>query len=105
MIKSVAKHLIYYSLKVKNFSFVNFGKVNRPERIVITQAFDEKLDLNIIAEYHFLSLNKYEVTLITGLRKNNFYFSDGQYQIKIEMDGTSILCRNERGQIKLISEF
>lgn len=105
LIEDVAKHLIFYSLKVKNFSFVNFHQSHRPERVVITQLLDDELALNVITEYHYLSLNKYEVTIVTALKKDDFYFSDGQYQIKIDVDNTSTLYRSERGVVKIISEF
>lgn len=79
--------------------------MNRPERVVITQTLNEGLDLNVIAEYHYSRLNQYEVTIVTALRKDDFYFNDGQYQIKIDVDDTSTLYRRERGQTKMISQF
>jgi hypothetical protein len=105
LIKNSTKHLLYYSLKVKHFSFVNFDPVGRPERIVISQKNDSTPDLNIIVEYHYLSISKYEVTVRTAMCKNGFKYGDGQYKIEINQDDSSTLYRNERGQIKTICYF
>jgi len=100
-----AKHLIFYAIKLRNFSFVNFGVVNRPERVILTLEKENEINLNIVTEYHHLSLNRYEVTVKTALRKNDFYFGDGDYQVTIHEDGSSTLFRKERGKVNSISEY
>lgn len=83
---------------------MNFEEESRPIRVVLTQVFEKEKNLNVIAEYHYLSFSKYEVTITTAMRKDEFTFSDGQF--KLEIDGkNSILLKNERGQIKTISTF
>jgi len=99
------KHLIYYALKIKGFTFINFDEGFK-QRIILTQHFnDDSTDLNVVVEYHYLSMHKYEVTVITALRKDNFYFNDGSFQIELHEDHTSDLNKNEMGKVKKISTF
>lgn len=105
LIVKAAKHLLYYSIKVRDFSFVNFSINGRSERVVLTLVDANNPNLNIIVEYHYLSINRYEVTLITALRKDAFHFSDGQYQVEIEEDDASTLYKKERGKIRRIDDY
>lgn len=99
------KHLIYYALKIKGFSFINFENGFK-QRITLTQHFhDESSDLNIVVEYHYLSMHRYEVTVITALRKNDFYFNDGSYQIELYENDGSNLNKNELKKVKEIDSF
>lgn len=99
------KHLIYYALKIKGFTFINFDGGFK-QRIILTKHFDNGSDdLNVVVEYHYLSMHKYEVTVVTALRKNNFYFNDGSYQIELHEDDTSGLNKNELNKVKKISSF
>lgn len=98
------RHLFYYSIRNKAFSFVNFEVVLRPERIVLTKEVDGELPLNVVAEYHYIGLNKFEVTLKTAMKIGGFKLSDGQYQVVLHPDGTSTLMRLERSKFLLMSE-
>lgn len=99
------KHLIYYALKINGFTFINFAEGFK-QRIILTQHFnDGSNDLNVVVEYHYLSMHKYEVTVITALRKNNFYFNDGSYQVELHEDNTSDLNKAEMNKVKNISVF
>ncbi|NQX37680.1 hypothetical protein SAMN05421820_103325 [Pedobacter steynii] len=99
------KHLIYYALKIKSFTFINFEEGFK-QRMILTQHFnDDSDDLNIVVEYHYLSMHKYEVTVITALRKNDFYFNDGSYQIELQEDDTSNLNKKEMNKVKKTSSF
>ena len=100
-----AKHLFYYSIRNKSFSFVNFEAVPRPERIVLTKEIDNEEPLNVVAEYHYLSLNKYEVTLKTAMKTNGFNLSDGQYQLVLHTDNTSSLIRFQNRNCTTVSEY
>lgn len=102
---SSAKHLLFYALKVKAFSFVNFEVNVRNPRVTITKNIEGETKLNIVLECHYLSLNRLEVTVITALRKNDFRFNDGEYKIEIYDDETSILYKNEKGKIKMVCEY
>jgi hypothetical protein len=104
LVIDAAKHLLFYSITLKKFSFVNYADGSN-QRIVLTQIFDNDIDLNLIVEYHYLSTHKYEVTLKTAMRKQDFYFNDGTFQLKVYQDGTSMLLKNETGKIIKISEY
>ena len=105
LVVDAAKHLLYYAIKVRSFSVVNFNAAIRGERVILTHENNNEEDLNIVVEYHYLSLGKYEVTLKTALRTDSFHFSDGQYQVKIRRDGSSTLFKKERGEIKTIDNY
>lgn len=88
VIKSI-QHLFYYSFKVKNFSFINFGEASRNVRIVL-QEHKGKNVLNVVVEFHHLEKNKYQVTVITAMQKDDFSISVGQYALQMD-DDSSIL--------------
>ncbi|TDP04020.1 hypothetical protein [Flavobacterium sp. 245] len=99
------KILKYFNFKNGKFQFVNFPpKKIRPIRIVLKQIFEENETLNIIAEYNFIELNLYEVTVITALRKENFTLSDGQYGIVFDFDKIKLMFK-VRGNEILIDEY
>lgn len=75
------QHLIYYSFKVKNFSFVNFERSVRAIRTVLQEAGETGV-LNIVTEFHHLESNKYQVTIITAMQKDDFKISVGQYALE-----------------------
>lgn len=105
LLLKATKHLIYFALKIKGFSFINFDEGFK-QRVTLTQHFDDgNEDLNVVVEYHYLSMHKYEVTVITALRKNNFYFNDGSYQVKLYDDLSSELNKNELRKIKAVGSF
>ena len=105
LIKKSFKHLFYYSLKHKNFSFINHPpKKTHNTRVVITD-IEQKLDnLNIVIEYHFLDFHKYEVTVITAMRENKFRLSNGQYNIQFNGNESSLMFHEKNNDIK-IDEF
>lgn len=105
LLLKATKHLIYYALKIRGFSFINFDEGFK-QRVTLSQHFDDgNEDLNVVVEYHYLSMHKYEVTVITALRKNNFYFNDGSYQVKLYDDNSSELNKNELRKIKSVGSF
>ena len=85
------KHLIYYSSK-HVFPFINHPpKKQQRLRVVLMKAYPKKERLNVVAEYHFYKLNVYEVTVITAMCKDDYYFEDGQYAVEFHGDNNSIL--------------
>jgi len=104
VIKSI-KHLCYYSLKVGNFSFLNFSDTGRFFRILLKDYYSDKLPLNVIAEFHFVSLGKYEVTIKTAMREEDFRVHDGQYIVEIFNEETSTLSKSQMKVIKEICHF
>lgn len=105
LIVNAAKHLLYYSIKVRAFEFVSFVEGFRKTRTTISQIIKDELNLNIVVNYHYLALNKYEVTLVTAMRKNGFVPKDGEFQLEMQVDGSSILFKSERGRIQKIGEY
>ena len=84
------KHLIYYSLKHKDFIFVNHPpQKTRNIRVVLRENFEDKDKLNIAVEYHFINLNKFEVTIVTAMSNDEFQLSDNQYAIEFDNQESS----------------
>lgn len=98
-------HLIYYSLKHKDFTFINHPPPKgRNIRIVLRQIFDDKETLNVVVEYHFLKLNTYEVTVKTAMSIDVFNLADGQYLIEFSND-ESVLSTFKKGQIIEVDKY
>jgi hypothetical protein len=99
------KHLKYYSLKHKKFSFINHPPQKFHNlRIVLKQIFENELTLNVIVEYHFVELNKYEVTVITAMRKEDFHFSEGQYCMEF-VENESFLKFKQQGKVSIVDNY
>lgn len=104
LIKSF-KHVLYYSLKHKNFVFINHPpKKVRNLRLVLKELTEEDSFLNIVVEYHFIDLNTIELTIVTALTNNNFNFSVGQYGIEFE-DNHSKLVQFNSGRLSDIDTY
>jgi hypothetical protein len=104
LIKSF-KHLIYYSLKHKNFVFINHPR-NKVGiiRLVLKELIDTCLFLNVVVEYHFVDLKTIEVTIVTALLIENFNMSEGQFGIEFEGNySTLIQCKSKN--IGLVDSF
>ena len=105
LITKSLKHLLYYSLKLKEFNFVNHPpKQMRNIRVVLRQLFKTKLPLNVTVECHFINLNIFEVTIITAMSVENFKLSDGQYLIEFN-DLSSTLYSFKTRQLKEIDSY
>lgn len=104
LIKSF-KHILYYSLKHKNFVFLNHppNKV-RNIRLILKELIEDEIFLNIVVEYHFINLNTIEVTLVTALKSDDFNFSVGQFGIEFEDDYSKLLQFNN-GRINEIDSY
>lgn len=99
------EHVLYFSLKHKDFVFVNFPPPKtRNIRIVLTEAFENELALNVVVEYQFLDSGKYEVTVITAMRKDVFELSNGQYTIQY-IGESIVLKQNKNGTVIEIDSF
>ena len=96
VIKSL-RHLLYYSLKYKDFSFVNYPPPkSRNIRVVLKQIFNDKEPLNVAVEYHFLKLNSYEVTVKTALSIEHFDLGDGQYLLEFNENQSTLYAFRKR---------
>ena len=100
LIKSF-KHLLYYSLKHKNFVFINHppNKVNNA-RIVLKELVNNDLFLNVAVEYHFVDLKTIEVTIITAMLIENFRMSEGQFGIEFAGNSSTLIqCKLKKNGI------
>ena len=97
LIKKSISHLFYYSLK-HNFSFINFPpKRILPHRVVLQELSNLTETLNVVSEFHFLDTNKYEVTVKTAMRIENFKIQDNQYVIEFSNnESTLYLATNKK---------
>lgn len=87
------KYLMYYALKHTEFLFVNYPPPpERFLRVVLRQKFEDKPTLNVVVEYHFISLNNFEVTIVTAMSSEDFNLGDNQYAIEF-IDNDSTLYR------------
>lgn len=99
------KYLIYYSLKHKDLLFVNHPpQKTRNTRVVLRETFNDKTTLNIVAEYHFINLNKFEVTIITAMSIDEFELGDNQYAIEFTGE-QSTLFRLVNKQIVKVDSY
>ncbi|WP_178986235.1 hypothetical protein [Winogradskyella helgolandensis] len=104
LIKSF-KHLLYYSLKHKNFVFVNHPPSRvRNNRLVLKELIEDEVFLNIVVEYHFIDLNTIEVTLVTAMKSDDFNMSNGQFGIEFE-DDYSKLIQFSKGKLSEIDTY
>ncbi|MDO7138282.1 hypothetical protein [Algibacter lectus] len=104
LIKSF-KHLLYYSLKHKNFVFVNHPPSRvRNNRLVLKELIEDEVFLNIVVEYHFIDLNTIEITLVTAMKSDNFNMSNGQFGIEFE-DNYSKLIQFSKGKLSEIDTY
>lgn len=60
------------------------------DRIVLQKQTKEGL-LNIVTEFHWVELRKYEVTVKTAMVVADFRLSDGQYALRVEDTGCVVL--------------
>lgn len=96
------KHLLYYSLKHKNFVFINHppNKVHNI-RLVLKELLNVSEYLNVVVEYHFVDLKTIELTIVTALKKENYIMSVGQFGIKFD-NGYSELIQQPAGAVEII---
>jgi hypothetical protein len=107
LVIQVIKHLLFYSAVVKNFTFLNHNyqySTGRAIRIVCQKIANGSL-LNVPIEVHFISIDEYEITVITAMSKDDFTLSDGQYAIEILGKNNSILKKSDRGKIMDVYEI
>lgn len=107
LIEKSYKHLVYYSLKHKDFLFINHPpQKSRNLRVVLRQGYDNKPTLNVVVEYHFVSLECIEVTVKTAMCKDDFELSDGQYAIEFNKNSSTLyLYRRNTKTVNTIDSY
>ncbi|MNR17312.1 hypothetical protein D3C85_1339640 [compost metagenome] len=82
---------MYYSLKHRDLLFVNHPPPRtRNIRVVLRQTFADKATLNIVVEYHFINLKKFEVTIVTAMSNDRFELGDNQYAVELNEQQSSL---------------
>ncbi len=94
------KHLLLYSSKVNNFSFLNHElKGQRALRIVIkdSHSYSTK-SLCIACEIHFVNFNRYEITVKTAI-DGELHMWDGQFMVEMVDQRHSILYKFQQKKL------
>ena len=97
------KHLLFYSTKVSNFSFLNHEfNGNFALRVILkdSHSYSTK-SLCIACEIHFINFNKYEVTVKTAI-DGQLHMGDGQFMVEMIGDCHSILQKFKKGNFEEI---
>jgi len=103
LVRSSIKHLYYYSLRIDGFAFINFSdQAKRFFRVLLKENYSGDKTLNVVVEFHFVDFRKYEVTIKTAMREDDFKVSDGQYIIELIDKDTSNLSRKNVNGIQKI---
>jgi len=106
LIRGAVKHLFYYSFKVKFFSFISDeGQHLRYPRIILQKEDLDGILLNVAIELHCISLDKYEITVFTAMKKDDFKMSQGQFAIQLYGNSESELKKFENGKLLTISNI
>jgi hypothetical protein len=97
LVANAMKHLLFYGSKVAGFSFLNRKESveDRAIRVVLQDSInDAEEKLNVVIEAHFVNFDKYEITVITAMRKNEFRISNGQFMVEFVGENSSVLKKN-----------
>lgn len=112
LVRQSLKHLVAYSLLIKGFTFINRNAHSHEKstRIVLQKKTDNGL-LNVVVEAHYLTIDKFEMTVKTAMCIEDFRTHDSQYIIELYKDGSLLkinankiineICRIEFGDLLL----
>lgn len=99
------KHTVYYQLRLPKFNIIQYPEYRGKDKRVLVQETTANGELlNLVVEYHYLDICRYEVTLITAMVEDNFNIFDGQYILCIDGE-SSTLKRKVVGNITDVGEF
>tara|TARA_R110000868_G_scaffold316841_2_gene577695 strand:+ start:520 stop:1089 length:570 start_codon:yes stop_codon:yes gene_type:complete len=102
LIENSLSHLIYYSSTLEKLFFVNIPPPKpRRNRIVLTKVSNTDSNLNVVVEFNFLDNRKYEVTVITAMREDDFIKSDGQFTVEFHQDGSTLYRFTNNNNIEI----
>jgi hypothetical protein len=91
------RHLLFYSARIKGFTFLNHEN-SAITRTILKDSYSQDESLTVVIQVHFRSFNKYEATVITA-KSGNFALGAGQYYIEFEDENSSVLKRLDNGKI------
>jgi hypothetical protein len=91
LLRKALSHLIFYSLKHKTFKFISYPPPKqKPLSVVLKEKFNDNTILNVVAEFHGLDIGKYEVTVRTAMRKDNYEIFDGDHEILFDGESSEL---------------
>lgn len=77
LVTRLLPHLFWYSTIVSGFNFVNYeGGAKHINRVVLKEVMNGT-KFNVVVEVHFLSLNQFEVSVVTAMTIDNFKMFSG----------------------------
>lgn len=86
------KYIFHFYMTLRLSNLINFFNKDKPtkHRIVIKDFRGAVDPLNIVIEIHFLDYSKYEITIITAMKCEEFKISDGQIFMSITAEGVNL---------------
>ncbi len=104
MIKRSFRLFLACGAVLKSFHFVNHpGNTERIARVHIQEAQDLG-KVNLTIEVHYIDIATYELTIITGIVKEDFYIGDGQFVLELDEEGT-IMRKLDNKVLKAVFSF
>lgn len=104
LVKKAIPFLLFFSTAVAGFSFVNLNNNSeRPVKIVLKEG-EGNDTLNVVVEAHFVEINKFEITIKTAMRVEDFRLHQGQYALEV-LETNCILYRNNNNRMFELCEI
>lgn len=105
LVLTAVKHLCYYAHILENFTFLNLpDQARRLFRIVLKDHYSGPTPLNVIVEFHFLNILKYEATIKTAMQSENFRPNDGQFIVELyDTDSSTLSKKTAHGITQIYS--
>lgn len=97
LVSSSLSHLIYYACRVKTFSFLNVNSLSLV-MIVLRDCYSQEKILNVPINVHFSAPDRFEITVMTAMRADDFYLRAGQYLLDFDSETSSTLKRFDQGK-------
>lgn len=104
LISRALSHLVYYSCRVKTFSFLNINTLSQV-LVVVRDCYSQDKILNVPINVFFIAPNKYEITVMTAMREDGFYIRAGQYVLDFDSENSSTLKRFEKPNFVDVSNY
>ena len=103
LVLTAVKHLCYYAHILECFTFLNMpDQVRRIFRILLKDHFSGETPLNVVVEFHFITILKYEATIKTAMQSDDFRPNDGQFILELYDADSSILSKKTLNGVKQI---
>lgn len=92
LIIDCVKYIFHFYMTLRLNHVINFFDKDNPtkDRIILKDFRGSEEALNVAVEIHFLDYSKYEITIITAMKGNDFKMFDGQYNISITDEGVNL---------------